>query len=76
MKLFEFYNPAPQGWQDVEDDHSQPKWGEGRKTKLTLGMINKIRQMNDVQAYERANELKFIRKQYGSTGEEGGGGGL
>jgi hypothetical protein len=39
-------------------------------------MINKIRQMNDVQAYERASDLKFIRKQYGSTGEEGGGGGL
>ena len=73
MFLREFYNPAPQGWQDVEDDHSQPKWGEGRKTKLTLGMINKMRAMNDVQAYERASDLKFIRKQYGSTGEEGGG---
>jgi hypothetical protein len=73
MKLFEFYQPAPQGWQDVSDDESQPQWGEGRKTKLTLGMINKMRQMNDVQAYERASDMKFIRKQYGSTGDEGGG---
>jgi len=74
MFLREFYQPAPQGWQDVSDDHSQPKWGEGRKTKLTLGMINKMRAMNDVQAYERASDMKFIRKQYGSTGDEGGGG--
>jgi hypothetical protein len=64
MKLFEFYNPAPDGWQDVADDNSQPTWGESRKTKLTLGMINKIRTMNDVQAFERANDLKKIRAQY------------
>lgn len=74
MKLFEFYNPAPQGWQDVQDDHSQPEWGESRKTKLTLNMIDKIRQMNEVQAYERAVELKNIRKQYGApAGDEAGG---
>jgi hypothetical protein len=71
MKLFEFYQPAPQGWQDVQDDASQPKWGETRKTKLTLSMINKIRQMNEVQSYERAQDLKKIRKQYGAP--EGGG---
>lgn len=64
MLLNEFYNPAPAGWQDVEQDQSQPKWGETRKTKLTLGMINKLRRMNDVQAFERANDLKKIRKQY------------
>ncbi len=70
MKLFEFYQPAPPGWQSVEDDHSSPVWGETRKTKLTLSMINKIRQMNEVQAYERAQDLKKIRKQYGTP--EGG----
>jgi hypothetical protein len=70
MKLFEFYQPPPDGWQDVADDHSQPEWGESRKTKLTLGMINKIRQMNDVQAFERANELKLIRKQYAPVATE------
>ena len=64
MLLLEFYNPAPEGWQDVEDDNSQPKWGESRKTKLTLGMISKIRKMNDVQAFERATDLKKIRRQY------------
>jgi hypothetical protein len=72
MLLLEFYNPAPQGFQDVEDDKSQPKWGESRKTKLTLGMISKIRKMNDVQAFERANDLKLIRAQYKPPAAEPG----
>jgi hypothetical protein len=66
MLLNEFYEPAKPGFQDVQDDKSQPKWGEGRKTKLTLGMINKIRKMNEVQGYEKAKDLKNIRKQYGT----------
>lgn len=73
MYLTEFYQPAPQGWQSVEDDHSQPVWGESRKTKLTLGMIAKIRKMNEVQSYERAIDLKNIRKQYGAPPAESGG---
>jgi hypothetical protein len=64
MILLEFFDPIPQGWQDVEDDNSQPKWGEARKTRLTLGMINKIRRMREVQSYERAKDLKKIRAQY------------
>jgi hypothetical protein len=64
MLLFEFYSSAPTGWQDVSQDHSQPKWGETRKTKLTLAMINKLRRMNEVQAFERAKDLKKVRQQY------------
>lgn len=64
MLLKEFYESAPKGFQDVEDDHSQPRWGEARKTKLTLREINKMRRMREVQQFERVNELKKIRKQY------------
>ena len=64
MLLLEFYQQAPTDMQDLENDNSKPSWGEARKTKLTLGMINKIRRMNDVQAFERASDLKKIRKQY------------
>ena len=72
MHLFEFYNAAPKGMQDVEDDHSQPRWGDSRKTKgLTLGMINKIRRMKEVRSYERAQDLKRIRKQYSPPAPEG-----
>jgi hypothetical protein len=66
--LLEFNDPAPEGWQNVADDHSQPVWGESRKTKLTLGMISKIRKMNEVQAFERAKDLKKIRVQYKPAG--------
>ena len=73
MLLLEFFHKDPAGYQDVEDDKSQPEWGESRKTKLTLGMISKIRKMNEVQSYERAIDLKNIRKQYGAPPAEGGG---
>lgn len=73
MLLLEFYSPPPQGWQDVDDDSSKPKYGETRKTKLTLGMISKIRRMNDVQTFERAKDLKNLRSQYGTPSAEGGG---
>ncbi len=71
MILREFFEPAPSGWQDVEDDHSQPKWGETRKTKLLLREINKMRRMQEVQSFERAKELKKIRKQYAPAAAEG-----
>lgn len=64
MILREFYEPDSNGWQDVADDHSKPEWGEARKTKLTLGMINKMRKMKEIQSYERARDLKKIRAQY------------
>lgn len=72
MLLKEFYEAPPTGWQDVTQDNSQPKWGDARKTKLTLEMINKIRQMNDVMAFERAKDLKKVREQYGSASAESG----
>lgn len=72
MYLREFYEPVNDGFQDVRDDHSQPRWGESRKTKLTLGMINKIRRMSEVRAFERAKDLKKIRSQYGPPPATGG----
>jgi hypothetical protein len=72
MILREFYETSPTGMQDLADDNSAPKWGESRKTKLTLGMINKIRRMQEVQAYERAADLKKIRKQYQPPAASGG----
>lgn len=73
MYLFEFYNAPPKGMQDVEDDHSQPRYGFSRKTKgLTLGAINKIRRMKEVRTYEQAENLKKIRQQYAPPAPEGG----
>lgn len=72
MILREFYETSPTGYQDLENDNSKPTWGETRKTRLTLGMISKMRQMSDVQAYERAADLKKIRAQYQPPASTGG----
>jgi hypothetical protein len=64
MHLFEMFTPAIEGYQDVESDNSKPKWKESRKTKLTLRQIRKLRKMNDVRNYEKANYLKKIHAQY------------
>ena len=63
MKLFEMFEPAIEGYQDVESDNSRPKWKESRKTKLTLRQIRKLRKMNDVRNYEKASYLKKIHAQ-------------
>jgi len=64
MNLYEFFQPETPGFQDVEDDNSQPEAGDLRKTKLTLKQINKIRRMNDVREFEYQENLKQIKKQY------------
>ena len=64
MKLFEMYDAPVQGYQDASQDNSKYKWGETRKTKLTLRQILKLRRMLDVRNYEHAKNLKKVRKQY------------
>jgi len=64
MILLEFFDPAVSGYQDVEDDNSQPALGQLRKTKLTLRQINKLRRMNDVRQFEYKEKLKDIKRQY------------
>jgi hypothetical protein len=64
MNLFEFFEPSPQGYQDLEDDNSQLQMHDLRKTKLTLKQINKLRQLNDVRTYEYQENIKQVKKQY------------
>ena len=64
MILLEFFEKDPAGYQDVEQDNSQPQLGQLRKTKLTLRQINKLRRMNDVRTFEYKEKLKDIKKQY------------
>ena len=69
MKLFEMFDPATAGYQDVSADNSKPKWRESRKTKLTLKQIRKLRKMNDVRNYEKVSYLKKIHQQYAPKAE-------
>lgn len=73
MLLREFYESENNSWQDAEDDNSAPKFSELRKTRLFLKEINKIRRMREVQSYEKAKDLKRIRKQYSPPTQEGQG---
>jgi hypothetical protein len=69
VKLFEMFDEAVAGYQDVGADNSQPKWRESRKTKLTLKQIRKLRKMNDVRNYEKVSYLKKIHQQYAPKAE-------
>ena len=64
MILQEFWNKEPEAYQDLEQDNSQIKLGDLRKTRLTLRQLNKLRKMNDVRAYEYKEKLKLVRQQY------------
>ena len=64
MILNEIYECSPAAYQDVSQDNSQPRLGDLRKTRLTLRQLNKLRQMQDVRAYEYKQKLKDIKKQY------------
>jgi hypothetical protein len=64
MILYELYQRAPQAYQDVAQDNSQPRLGDLRKSKLTLRQINRLRQLNDVRQYEFREKLKKIQTQY------------
>lgn len=72
MNLFEFFTakkdfPAP--YQDVENDESQLKISDTRKTRLTLRQIHQLRRMNDVREIEKKNEVDRLKKIYGSSGD-------
>ena len=67
MKLFEMFDAAIPGYQDLDSDNSRPQWKESRKTKLTLRQIRKLRKMMDVRNFERQKHLKKVHEQYGQS---------
>ena len=64
MKLFEFYEAPPEGYQEQQADNSVPELGELRKTKLTLKQISKLRKMYDLRNFEKQTDLKKIQAQF------------
>jgi len=69
MKLLEMFDIPINGYQDVNQDNSKPKWKTSRKTKLTLKQIRKLRKMLDVRNYEKKEHLKKVREQYGAASQ-------
>jgi hypothetical protein len=69
MILNELYERSPEAYQDLDDDNSQPKMGQLRKTRLTLKQIRKLRQMNELREIEFKSKLKDIKAQYAPPAE-------
>jgi hypothetical protein len=60
-------------YMDPAEDNEVPKLNDLRKTKLTLGQINRLRLIRDVRNFELKNNLENIRKQYAKPAETGPG---
>ena len=58
-------------YMDPSEDNEVPKLNDLRKTKLTLGQINRMRLIRDVRNFELKNNLENIRKQYAKPVEAG-----
>ncbi len=74
MNLFEFFTPEHQGFYSGEDDNSIIKKSDTRKTRLTLGQLNKLRIMNDIRKLEYEKSVDDAVKQYGAAAQPQGGG--
>lgn len=48
-------------------DQTPMKFSDTRKTRLTLGQINRIRKANDFHNKEKEKEIEFIKQMYGNT---------
>lgn len=67
MRLNEFYTPE-------QDAYAQRDREDTRKPRLTLMALNKLRRIKEIKRSEELEHIEFIRKMYGSPGEEEGGG--
>ena len=64
----------PDGYASEEDDQSILKLSDMRKTRLTLGQLNKLRIMNDVKKVEHEQKLKKVSVQYKPAEQDPSGG--
>ena len=71
MNLYEFFaakKDFPEPYQNTDQDSSQLKMSDTRKTRLTLRQIRQLRRMKDVREIERKNEVDRLNKIYGGGG--------
>jgi len=50
-----------------DNDQTSVKFSDTRKTRLTLGQINRIRKASDFHNKEKDKEIEFIKQMYGNT---------
>ena len=66
----------PIGYASEEDDQSILTLSDLRKTRLTLGQLNKLRMLNDVRKIEFEQKIKKVSTQYKPAATDEGGGGM
>lgn len=64
MIVTELFEPAKPGYQSTDKDHTPLKLSDLRKTRLTLGDLNRLRMVNDVRKVEHETKLEKVSKQY------------
>jgi len=64
MIVTELFDPAQPGYQSETGDNTPLKLKDLRKSRLTLGDINRLRLANDVRKVEHENKLEKVTKQY------------
>jgi hypothetical protein len=62
----------PTGYASEKDDKSSLALTDVRKTRLTLGQLNKLRILNDIRKIEHAAKIKVVSKMYKPAAAEGG----
>lgn len=67
MLLCEMFKEYPDTYRDDRADQTVLKFGDTRKTKLTIAQINLLRRMNDQRMVEYAKHLEQVKTQYGAT---------
>ncbi len=70
MILTEMFDEVEESdYVDPANDNEIPKLNDLRKTKLTLGQINRLRLIQDVRNFELRSDLENVRAQYGKPAE-------
>ena len=72
MFITELYDQIPELYHSEKDDNSVMKLKDLRKTRLTLGHINKLRMANDIRKFEKEEEVKGLQDQYKAPAAEAG----
>lgn len=71
MFITEFWKQDPIGRRIEKDDNTTLRMSDLRKTRLTLGQLNRLRMMNDVRKFEHDQKLEDLKKQYAAAPAEG-----
>jgi len=67
------YDEAKPGYESEKDDNSVMHLKDLRKTRLTLGHLNRLRMANDVRKFEFEQKMKDTQEMYAAPPAEGGG---